>query len=112
MNLPNVKVTEREVSTQVEAWNNNFTLFLKDIDVNKVAAFQEKPPGDWGQAFLKHLNKPNKLDCTDLFRQITLTKTSSEIQAMRISAKFSEYCTRQLIDHIEHLIDQDSMQTL
>ena len=31
---------------------------------------------------------------------------------MRVSAKFTEYCTRQMIDHLEHLIDQDNMQNL
>lgn len=51
-------------------------------------------------------------DCTELFKQVTLRKTASEIAAIRVSAKFTEYCTRQMIDHLEALIDQDTMHSL
>ena len=103
MNLPNVKVTERDASTQAEAQTKNFQAYLKNIDLTNAASFPEKVLGDWANSFLKLLPKMN--DCTELFKQVTLRKTASEIAAIRVSAKFTEYCTRQMIDHVESLID-------
>jgi nucleosome binding factor SPN SPT16 subunit len=56
------------------------------------------------------LKYPECSDCSDLFRQVTLKKTAFEIAAIRISAKFTEHCMKQLTEQIEHLIDQDDMK--
>lgn len=107
-----VKVTQKEVESSKELVDANFKQFLQGTSLTKVATFKkENVQGDWAQQFLKVLPS-NTADCSDMFKNLILQKTTTEIASLRVSSKFTEYCTRQLIDYIEHLIDQDQMQTV
>ena len=104
MKLDQVKVTLREIESKDQI-ESNLKKFIEEYSITKVATFKnEKPQGDWAQQFIKMLPS-NTIDCQDFFKNLILQKTTAEIAALRLSAKFTEYCTRQLIDYIEHLID-------